>query len=313
VKRSNLRPLVVFSHGNSFPASTYRVMLDQLRERGFAVEALEMFGHDPRYPVSSNWPNLVQELIDFVQPMAARYGQTPFLIGHSLGGLLSLMAAARAPELARGVVLLDSPVVGGWQARVVQVAKKIPLVGRFSPGAVSRKRRFQWLSLAEAKAHFAGKRAFAQWDVRVLDDYVLHGTVDEPGPHGTRRVLKFSREVETSIYNTIPDHLPGLLRRQPLRCPVALVAGLESREMRLAGNALTDQVIRGRKILIDGTHLFPMEKPTVTAACVEASLLNLMSLKEKRRSAPESVRTGHSDEHQPANTLLQAPTDSPRP
>jgi len=313
VKLDTSRPLVVFSHGNSFPASTYRVMLDQLRARGFAVEALEMFGHDPRYPVSSNWPNLVQELIDFVQPIAARYGQTPFLIGHSLGGLLSLMAAARVPELARGVVLLDSPVVGGWQARVVQVAKKIPLVGRFSPGAVSRKRRFQWPSVAEAKAHFVGKRAFAQWDARVLDDYVLHGTVDEPGSHGTRRVLKFSREVETRIYNTIPDHLPSLLRRQLLRCAVALVAGLESREMRLAGASLTDQVIRGRKILIDGTHLFPMEKPIVTAACVEASLLNLMSLKEKRRSIPESARTSHSVEHPLADTPPQTLIDSPTP
>ena len=288
-------------------------MLDRLRERGFVVEALEMFGHDPRYPVSSNWPNLVQELIDFVQPIAARYGQTPFLIGHSLGGLLSLMAAARVPELARGVVLLDSPVVGGWQARVVQVAKKIPLVGRFSPGAVSRKRRFQWANLAEAQAHFVGKRAFSHWDPRVLDDYVLHGTVDETGLHGIRRVLKFSREVETRIYNTIPDHLPGLLRRQPLRCAVALVAGLESREMRLAGASLTDQVIRGRKILIDGTHLFPMEKPIVTAACVEASLLNLMSLKEKRRSIPESARTSHSVEHPLANTPPQTPIDSPIP
>ena len=285
-------------------------MLDQLRERGFAVEALEMFGHDSRYPVSSNWPNLVQELIDFVLPVAARYGQTPFLIGHSLGGLLSLMAAARAPELARGVVLLDSPVVGGWQARVVQVAKKIPLVGRFSPGAISRKRRFQWPSLADAKAHFVAKRAFALWDPRVLDDYVRHGTVDEAGPHGTRRVLKFSREVETKIYNTIPDHLPGLLRRQPLRCPVALVAGLESREMRLAGASLTDQVIRGRKILIDGTHLFPMEKPIVAAACVEASLLNLMSLRDKRRSVPESGQIGHSGDHPSSNTPSQTQADS---
>jgi len=313
VKLDTSRPLVVFSHGNSFPASTYRVMLDKLRERGFAVEALEMFGHDPRYPVSSNWPNLVQELIDFVQPIAVRYGQTPFLIGHSLGGLLSLMAAARVPELARGVVLLDSPVVGGWQARVVQVAKKIPLVGRFSPGAVSRKRRFQWPSLAEAQAHFVGKRAFALWDSRVLDDYILHGTVDEHGPHGSRRVLKFSREVETRIYNTIPDHLPGLLRRQPLGCPVALVAGLESREMRLAGASLTDQVIRGRKILIDGTHLFPMEKPIVAAACVEASLLNLMSFKDKRRSVPESGRTDHSGEHRLENTPPQIRIDSQTP
>ena len=28
---------IIFSHGNSFPASTYRVMLDDLRQRGFRL------------------------------------------------------------------------------------------------------------------------------------------------------------------------------------------------------------------------------------------------------------------------------------
>jgi hypothetical protein len=32
-------------------------------------------------------------------------------------------------------------------------------------------------------------------------------------------------------------------------------------------------------MVIDGTHLVPMEKPLVTAAAVEASILNMLSLK----------------------------------
>jgi hypothetical protein len=31
--------------------------------------------------------------------------------------------------------------------------------------------------------------------------------------------------------------------------------------------------------MIDGTHLVPMEKPMVTAAAIEASILNMLSLK----------------------------------
>ena len=49
---------LVFSHGNSFPAGTYRLLLEQLRTRGFDVCAVDRFGHDPRYPVSNNWPTL---------------------------------------------------------------------------------------------------------------------------------------------------------------------------------------------------------------------------------------------------------------
>jgi len=32
---------IVFSHANSFPAGTYRVLFDELRERGFRVSAIE--------------------------------------------------------------------------------------------------------------------------------------------------------------------------------------------------------------------------------------------------------------------------------
>ena len=34
-------PLIVFSHANSFPASTYRVLFKSLRARGFTVKAVE--------------------------------------------------------------------------------------------------------------------------------------------------------------------------------------------------------------------------------------------------------------------------------
>jgi hypothetical protein len=45
--------------------------------------------------------------------------------------------------------------------------------------------------------------------------------------------------------------------------------------MRVAGSELTDKVSKGRVTWLDGSHLFPMEKPITTAAAVEASLLNM--------------------------------------
>ena len=50
------KSLLIFSHGNSFPASTYGVMLHSLKERGFLSKSIEKLGHDARYPVTSNWP-----------------------------------------------------------------------------------------------------------------------------------------------------------------------------------------------------------------------------------------------------------------
>jgi pimeloyl-ACP methyl ester carboxylesterase len=265
-----MTPRIVFSHGNSFPAGTYKRTLDSLRDRGFQVSAIDKLGHDPLYPVTNNWPHLVQQLANFVR---AQQGQAEpaFLVGHSLGGILSLMCAARHPELARGVLLIDSPVIGGWRATTLGLAKRTPLIGSLSPGRISQKRRNHWPSAQAALESFQQKKSFARWDPQVLRDYIEHGTHDADG----HRVLSFDRDVETAIYNGLPHKLDSLLKRHPLKCPAAFIGGTHSAEMRQAGVDLTHKVVKGRVMMIDGSHLFPMEKPLATAAAIEASLRNL--------------------------------------
>ena len=274
------KPLIIFSHGNSFPASTYGVLFQSLQARGFQVKAIEKFGHDPRYPVTSNWPHLVQQLADFTQAEVEKSGQPAFLVGHSLGGFLSLMCAASNPVLGgqpvRGVVMVDSPILGGWRAKALSVAKRAQLVGSISPGAISRKRRQQWLGRDEVLAHFRSKKAFARWDEQVLRDYIEHGTHDENGSAQGQRLLSFDRDVETSIYNTLPDNMEQLLKKNPLQCPAAFIGGRQSVEMKQVGMAMTQKVTQGRIMMLDGSHLFPMEKPLATSAAIEAMLLNLM-------------------------------------
>ena len=252
-------------------------MFQALRQRGLAVQAVDQFGHDPRYPVTSNWPHLVQQLIDFARPQVEAAGAPLFFVGHSLGGFLSLMAAAKAPELARGVLLLDAPVLGGWRASALGLAKRTQLVGAISPGKVSQRRRHQWANAAAALEHFQGKRAFAQWHPQVLADYIAYGTVDRIVDGVPSRVLRFDRDVETAIYNTLPDNLEAMLRHHPVHCPVAFVGGTHSAEIRQVGMALTQRVTHGRIMMLDGSHLFPMEQPLITAATIEAALLNLSS------------------------------------
>ena len=265
--------LIVFSHANSFPAATYGVLFKSLRSRGFLVKAVPKFGHDEAYPVTDNWPHLVQQLHDFAERETDKAGEPAFLVGHSLGGFLSLMCAARHPQLARGVLLLDSPLLGGWRATALGAIKRTQLVGAISPGAVSRQRRNRWPSRAAALEHFRHKKAFARWDPQVLHDYITHCTHDEEG----QCALSFERDIETAIYNTLPDNLDRLLRRHPLKCPVAFIGGLQSAEMKQVGMAMTSQVIKGRQMMLDGSHLFPMETPVVTAAAIEAALCNLQA------------------------------------
>ena len=256
-------PTIVFSHANSFPAGTYRSLIEAWRAAGVTVHALPKFGHDPGFPVTSNWPNLRDQLIHFI---AREVGGPAFLVGHSLGGYLSLMAAARRPDLACGLVLLDSPILSGWKARALQVAKAAGIGERLSPGHVSKRRRQHWPSAEAAFEHFAAKPAFARWAPGVLRDYIACGVErhDAEG-HGVEHRLTFDRDVETSIYNALPHQLARTLRTHPLQCAMAFVRGSESTEVRRVGLAATVRLAQGRVSTIAGSHLFPFEHPLETA------------------------------------------------
>jgi pimeloyl-ACP methyl ester carboxylesterase len=252
---------IVFSHANGFPAGTYRLLLDAWRDAGHAVHAVERFGHDPHYPVSSNWPHLRDQLVAFIE---AEVGAPALLIGHSLGGMASLLAAVKRPALARGVLLLDAPVIGGWRAHGIRWAKATGLMRRISPAQVARGRRQSWPSPAAVHSHFAAKQAFARWDPRVLEAYVASGFVAE----GAAWRLAFEREVEARIYESLPHHLGRLVAEQPLACPLAYIGGRESVEARQAGLALTRRLTGERFELTPGSHLFPMEHPQLAATLV---------------------------------------------
>lgn len=260
---------LVFTHANGFPAGCYRVLFDHWRAAGWQVHALPRIGHDPRYPVSSNWPHLRDELVAFIAAQVPP-GERAVLAGHSLGGMLSFMAACARPELARGLVMLDSPLVTGWRAHAVRLAKATRLMPRVSPGKVSRRRRESWETASMLHSHFASKPKFAAWDARVLADYIASGF--EPDGAGDRRRLAFARDVETRIYDTLPHHVGGLLRRSPPPCPVAFLAGTDSEEMRQAGSAASRALAGPRFATIEGSHLYPFEKPDETAAWVLGQL-----------------------------------------
>jgi pimeloyl-ACP methyl ester carboxylesterase len=261
VKRSSeaALPTIVFSHANGFPAGTYRQIFDAWRAAGWRVLAVEKFGHDKRYPVTSNWPRLRDQLLGFIEREA---GGPVFLVGHSMGGYLSVLAASRRPELVRGVVLLDSPLLGGIASQVMRFGKATGAIGRYSPGRVSKGRRHHWPDADAAYAHFAAKPAFARWAPGVLRDYIDCGVQSHEAGHG----LAFRREVETAIYNTLPHHIGPLLRRHPLACPLSFVGGTQSVEVRRAGMRATERWTHGRVSWIEGSHLFPMERPAAAAA-----------------------------------------------
>lgn len=272
------RDALVFSHANGFPAGTYAQMLAPLRAH-FDISHVDAFGHEPRYPVSRGWPGLSRQLLDHIE---ARTDARPvWLLGHSLGGYLSVLAAAQLGPRVRGVVLLDSPLIGGVTAHLVKLGRRTGLDRHLMPLRQTLQRRTHWPDVDAVRAHFAAKPAFARWDPRVLSDYASAATL--PDPLGRR--LLFDREIEHRIYATLPTRSVQLAA-QHVTAPMGFIAGRHSREVGQIGLRATRARVGARVAWIDGSHLYPMERPDETARSILTMIEGIRTEAVQRRTAP---------------------------
>lgn len=198
---------VFFAHANGFPSATYAKLFEALAPE-YRVDHLEMHGHDPRFPVNDNWDNLVDELLHHL----ASLEQPVWGVGHSLGGVLHYHAALRRPELYRGVVMLDSPVLTLADRLVIRAAKRFGFIDRITPAGRTLGRREAFPDLEEARAYFSGKALFRRFDPDCLEAYVRHGLADSGGGSGLR--LRFDPATEISIYRSVPHSSPGRAHHQ---------------------------------------------------------------------------------------------------
>lgn len=205
---------VVLAHGLAEHSGRYGELVMRLTARQLAVYALDHRGHGRStgaraYIESFDW--LIEDLVQRVRAARAQHpGRRLFVIGHSLGGAVALLAALDHPQLVDRLVL-SAPAVGADpelpRGRLV-VARLLstlaPIVGvlRLPAAAISRDpfivRNYEndplvYRGLIPARTvvellgamQRIGKRAP---ELRV-PTLVLHGTADALVP------LKFTRPI----------------------------------------------------------------------------------------------------------------------
>ncbi|MCG6658721.1 alpha/beta hydrolase [Halomonas campisalis] len=258
-------PRLIFAHANGFPGMSYRSLLAPLAER-FDVHPVDRLGHHPDYPVGRNWLALREELLDHLPDS----GEPVVGVGHSMGGVLMAMAAERAPQRFRCVVMLDPPLMLGLDAWSMKVAKRFGFVDRVTPAGKTLGRRAVWPD-RHTMGHYLRRRGlFRRFTEQALHDYIEGGTrLRDDG----QAELLFDPAVEVEIFRHLPDHLSRLPRR--LRVPFGLLAGSESE---LITPARRRRLLRHGICLaqVPGTHMFPMEHPEQTREALLAMLDRLM-------------------------------------
>lgn len=256
------KPIIHFAHANGFPAKTYGKLFSSL-ENDYEINYLERHAHDAKYPVTDGWGRLRDELREHLEK---RYSEKITGIGHSLGGVLHLLVAAEKPELYERIILLDAPIISRLSSLGLRLFKAFNLMDKFTPAQITRYRRNSWQSKDEVYEHFKAKPKFSDFDDAVLRDYAEHATVvNEKGLE-----LFFKPSIEAKIYQTLPHDLPKLKRK--LKIPVTYIGGTRSREGELARLSFMKSNFDIDFHTVEGSHLFPLEKPLETAELVKKLL-----------------------------------------
>ena len=129
-------PLAVCVHGLEGSALNWRLIADELSER-HTVVAPDLSGFGYTEPLGR--PTTVAHNASVVAEVIKHYGGPALVIGNSMGGLVSLIAAAETPDLITALVLVDAAgPVGSWSRLNPTTLAKLgtPLVPGLGPKLV---------------------------------------------------------------------------------------------------------------------------------------------------------------------------------
>jgi pimeloyl-ACP methyl ester carboxylesterase len=256
-------PPLVFAHANGFPPATYRRLLQGLSGdfRVAAFAARPLWPESSPYDVSS-WGDLADDL---QRAMRRRGLERVIAVGHSLGGVLSILAAANDPGLFSALALVDPVVFARFQTLFWGTLKNFGIGHRLPLIRGARRRRDRFPDLDAVRAAYAGKSVFSTWDPRVLDDYVQAAFRDVGNGEV---VLRYSKAWEARIFELTPASVWKDLRR--VSVPMLVVHGALSDTFIVgAANRVRREVPNATVVeLPDVTHFLPMERPSEVAAAI---------------------------------------------
>lgn len=262
-------PVVHVAHANGFPPGAYGRMIEALTDRARLVSWRTpplREGSDPG--AVRGWEDLAADLGAGL--CSAGLGGIVG-VGHSMGAVISVMAAVEHPGLFRGLVLVDPVFFTGWLALFWGATKALGRVHRFRLVRGARRRRERWPSRAAVLDAWRNRPPFSRWAPGVLEDYVQHGFVEDGG--GVR--LAYPKAWEARLFELTPHDPWNVVRR--LSIPVLALRGERSDTfLRTAARRLRRVLPRAKVVEVPGTsHFVPMEEPEVVAAAVRGFLEEL--------------------------------------
>ncbi len=260
--------LIHFAHANGFPPKTYNSLFENLTT-DYRIIAMDL---RPLWPNSDfqtfkNWEAAADDLIRFLyhQKLAGIIG-----VGHSFGGILTLIASVKRPELFKKIVLIEPVVLPTW---VYLMTRFLPKSLLQSVNPIVKKtlaRTKTWTDKEKAFEQFRSKKIFSKIADKELWDYINAAVV--PTNNGGFE-LRFRREWEAQIYMTFSSQWKNI---DSVSVPYLTLKGETSDTITPdVWKKWQDRKRHGKLIEFPNYgHLLPLENPDKTAEIIRQFLRN---------------------------------------
>ncbi|MEP0355741.1 MAG: alpha/beta hydrolase [Paraglaciecola sp.] len=261
-----------FAHANGFPMGSYRRMFDGLGD-GIEIFGLPKFAHSPLFPVNTNFENLNLELVHYLENQVR---QPVYLVGHSMGAVMSFMVACDRPDLVKGLIMLDPPIVSGLSRILFKTVKLVGQIDRITPASKSKFRCQSWDKDTNLVNYFKDKALFKKFELGCIQDYVSSAIDEKNG----RLHLNYDAKIETEVYRNVPHNIHLYSKR--LLVPAWIISG-EKSELNtpfFLSSFLKNTKVK-QHVLSNGGHMFPFEQPTEVAELIKAKILEWEFVNEK--------------------------------
>ena len=242
-------PCIVFIHGASMDHSAWTLLARWFAHHGHSVLAVDLPGHmRSRGPLSPS----VEATADWLLALLDRAGvRRAALVGHSMGSLIALEAASRAPDRASQLVMIGSAYPMNVSDALLGTAKEAP-------------ERAMAMANGWSIASQASKPGF-------------------PGPgnwlHGSkmalmRRVQSASPGANVFLHDFEVCHryAAGLQAAAHVTCPATMILGSADQMTRPAAAREIGAALKARVMMVDSGHHLLAEAPDAVLHALRQAL-----------------------------------------
>ncbi|MCX7635350.1 MAG: alpha/beta hydrolase [Syntrophales bacterium] len=251
-------PPLVCLHATGFLPHLWIPIARELSDT-FAITAPYFCDHRLADPTQGglNWRLLAEDLALFCREAGI---MRPYLVGHSMGATVLVLASALYGVEPRAMVLIEPIFLPEDFYRLHITVDQHPLAAK----AIRRTNR--WRDREEARAYVRSRPLFQRWDEEMIDLYIQYG-MTEAGNGEVALTCSPQREAALFMGGMQYDPWPEIAK---VTCPTLVLEGEESENRAFIdlGRAVA-LLPRGEYRLVpQAGHLIPMEQPQTTARII---------------------------------------------